>query len=55
VETFGIETSGISQPSGKSGDSAEDIGSDAIGHHRQPRYRRSAELIGERSVADVKH
>jgi len=41
--------------SGKTGDSAEDIGSDASRHHRQPRYHRRAELIGERrSVADVK-
>jgi len=32
------------------------IGSDASRHHRQPRYHRCAELIGERrSVADVKH
>jgi len=40
----------------KTGNSAEDIGSDASRHHRQPRYHRRAELIGERrNVADVKH
>jgi len=46
----------LQKPSGKSGDSAEDIGSDASRHHRQPRYHPRAELIGDRrSVADVKH
>jgi len=39
-----------------SGDSAEDIDSDASRHFRQPRYYRRAELIGEhRSVTDVTH
>jgi len=43
-------------PSYWSGDSAEDIGSDASRHLRQPCYHSRAELIGERrSVADVKH
>jgi len=42
-------------PSYWSGDSTEDIGSDASRHLRQPRYY-CAELIGERrSVTDVKH
>jgi len=46
----------LERPSGKTGDSAVDIGSDGSRHHRQPRYDRGAELIGERrSFADVKH
>jgi len=41
--------------SGMTGDSAEDVGSVASRHHRQPRYHRRAVLIGERrSVANVK-
>jgi len=43
-------------PSYWSGDSAEDIGSDASRLLRQLRYYRPAELIGERrSVMVVKH
>ncbi|XP_070854664.1 uncharacterized protein [Drosophila suzukii] len=50
------ERTTLEKPSGKSTDRTEDIGSDASRHHRQPRYHRRADLIGERKrVADVKH
>jgi len=40
----------------KTRNSAEDIGSDASRHYRQPRHPRREEIIGERrNVADAKH